>query len=147
MADELGMLRSEREGLDQRVGDLETAKAELERKVLELAGQPTVELDKIVVSDTGPESEVPSTVTPVSVRAGLGSEGQVLVVNLEYGFIVMSLGRNHGISLGQEFKVVRGAEVVGRVKVEKLYDDLSAATVLSGSDARRIREGDRVKAI
>jgi hypothetical protein len=37
--------------------------------------------------------------------------------------------------------------VLGRVKVEKVYDELSAAAILPESQKNNIREGDAVKAL
>ena len=65
-------------------------------------------------------------------------------MNREYDFIVMDLGRNHGVSIGQECKISRGDEVLGTVKVEKVYDELSAAAILPNSKKDRIREHDAV---
>ena len=84
---------------------------------------------------------------PVATTSKASADGQVVVVNREYDFIVMNLGKNHGLSVGQEFQIVRGAEVLGKVKVEKVYDELSAATILPESQKDRIREGDTVKAL
>ena len=84
---------------------------------------------------------------PVAAVSSTVDSGQVVVVNREYDFIVMNLGKNHGLSVGQEFKVVRGNEVLGRVKVEKVYDELAAAAILPESQKDNIREGDGVKAL
>ncbi len=113
----------------------------LETKVLELSGQPTVELDKVVVS-SGESPAAAKAVTPAS-----GREGQVIVVNREYDFIVMNLGKNNGLEIGQQFQIVRGEEVLGWVKVEKVYDELAAAAILPQSKKEQIREGDVVKAL
>lgn len=128
----------------QKLADLEQAKTDLESKVMELSGQPTVELDKVLV--TG-EPGGTGVVMPVSAAPPVMADGQVVVVNREFDFIVMNLGRTHGLSVGQEFQIVRGEEVLGRVKVEKVYDELSAAALLPDSKKNSIREGDVVKAL
>ncbi len=74
-------------------------------------------------------------------------DGQVVVINREYDFIVMNLGKNDGLSIGQEFKIVRDNEVIGRVRVEKVYDELSAAALLPNSQKNSIREGDLVTSL
>ena len=154
MTNQLSVLQSERDTVKQRLADLEKAKSELEAKVMELSDRPTVELDKVLV--TSPAAGMPArgssatagVVMPVSTGAApRTSDGQVVVINREYDFIVMSLGRNQGLSVGQEFQVVRGSEVLGRVKVEKVYDELSAAALLPESKKNTIREGDLVRAL
>lgn len=121
----------------KRLADLEKAKADLESKVMELSGQqPLVELDKVLVKGDQ------AITLPTSVPS---ADGQVVVINREFDFIVMNLGRNHGLAVGQEFQIVRGSEVLGRAKVEKVYDELSAAALLPESKKNAIREGDVVR--
>jgi uncharacterized protein YlxW (UPF0749 family) len=144
---QLADLKSERETLQQRLSDAEAAKADLESKVMELSNQPTVELDKVLVTGSAPVPGPEGTTLPVAAVSSTAVSGQVVVVNREYDFIVMNLGKNHGLSIGQEIQVVRGAEVLGRVKVEKVYDELAAAAILPESQKDSIREGDSVKAL
>ncbi len=59
----------------------------------------------------------------------------------------MNMGKNQGLTVGQQFKIVRGSEVLGTVKVEKVYDELSAAAILPESKKDSIREGDAVVAL
>ena len=134
-------LKGQQSTLRSQVSELETAKSDLESKVMELSQQPTVELDRVVVG-SGEDGIGDVTSMPASV-----SHGQVLVVNREYDFIVVNMGKNQGLQIGQEFQIMRGDEVLGRVKVEKVYDELSAAAILPQSKKDAIREGDLVKAI
>lgn len=135
---QITQLQTQQQELQQRLADTEKAKGELEAKVLELSGTPTVELDKIVVKSDE------ATSAPAASRAQ--GEGQVIVVNREYDFIVMDLGKKQGLQVGQEFQIMRGDEVLGRVKVEKVYEELSAAAILPESKKDSIREGDLVRA-
>ena len=158
---QLASLQKERDDVKRQVADLERAKSQLESKVMELSsapqpmdgGQPTVELDKIFVSSSPSSSSASSAVSPMTggsvlpVTTSSGSDGEVVVVNREYDFIVMNLGKNHGLSIGQEFQIVRGTQVLGKVKVEKVYDELSAAAILPESQKNNIREGDSVRAL
>lgn len=144
---QLADLQNEREAIQQQLADLEKAKGELESKVTELSStdRPTVQLDKVMVNANQPGD---ATVVPASTGTPAAStEGQVVVVNREYDFIVMNRGKNHGLSVGQEFQIVRGNQVLGKVKVEKVYDELSAAAILPDSQKDNIKEGDAVKAL
>ena len=156
----LSELQAERETMKQQLVDLERAKGELESKVMELSERPTVELEKVTVTNgqtpgAGPSAGVAQPtgggvalpVSAVSTASISAREGQVVVINREYDFIVMNLGKNHGLSVGQEFQVVRGNEVLGKVKVEKVYDELSAAAILPESKKNTMHEGDTVKAL
>jgi len=139
LTDQLAQSQKDRDAVQTQLADLERAKTELETKVLELSAHPTVELDKVVVTNAPPFG---MSATPTSAV-----QGQVIVVNREYDFIVINLGKQQGLEIGQEFQIVRGQEVLGRVKVEKVYDELSAAAILPDSNKDAIREGDLVKAL
>lgn len=144
LSEQLAQLKKEQETLHTQLAELEKAKADLESKALEFSSaHPTVELDKVVVTGTGAQAASSSAAGDQAAAV----QGQVVVVNREYDFIVMNLGKNHGLAIGQEFQIVRGDQVLGRVKVEKVYDELSAAAILPESKKDEIREGDTVKAI
>jgi hypothetical protein len=148
--DQLASLQTERDSFKKQLTDLQQAKTALESKVMELADRPTVELDKVLVTgdDTGPGIILPASASgPVPMGAAPPALGaaQVMVVNRDYDFIVMNQGKNHGVAVGQEFQIFRGPEVLGRAKVEKVYDELSAAALLPESKKNHIREGDSVR--
>jgi hypothetical protein len=156
MTRQVSGLNNEREELRQRVASLEDAKQLLETKVSELSQHPTVELDKVLVSGAGGQTPAvlapPSPVAleiapPLGAAAAAGLNGQVVVVNREYDFIVMNLGRNHGVTVGQELRIVRDQQELGRVRVEKVYDELSAAALLPQAQEDQIQEGDAVVAL
>ena len=142
--DQVAKLKGDQEKLQKQLTDLEEAKADLERKVLEFSKHPNVELDKVVVTGGGPDGAAGDL---SATTGGGGLQGKVVVVNREYDFIVMNLGKNQGLAIGQEFQILRGQQVLGKVRVEKLYDELSAASILPESNKDAIREGDVVAAI
>ena len=142
--DQLASLQSERDTFKKQLTDLQQAKTELESKVMELSDRPTVELDKVLV--TGEPSSAAMVMPASTSGPATGSPtAQVMVVNRDYDFIVMNQGKNHGVAVGQEFQIIRGNDVLGRVKVEKVYDELSAAAMLPDSKKNQIREGDGVR--
>lgn len=169
LTDQLARVRQEQDALQKQLGLLRDENNQLEQKVVELSKHPTVELDRVVVnptsgapataapnpvSVTGPASAITDQTLPAMLPSSAPAAaqpretlGQVIVVNREYDFIVVNLGSNQGLTLGQEFQVVRGDQVLGRVKVEKLYDELSAAAILPSSNKDAIREGDSVRPI
>lgn len=143
-SNQLTDLQSERESIKKQLSDLESAKDALEAKMAELSTHPTVELDKVVVGEGSMESSGGAVSAGPATSPG---SGQVVVVNREYDFVVMNMGKNHGLSIGQQFRIVRGGETLGTVKVEKVYDELSAAAILPESKKDSIREGDQVIAL
>ena len=147
VASQLTELQSQRDAAKKQLADLQKAKGELESKVMELSGQPFVELETVRVANDQEAGTEQSAAMPASASSVDFAQGQVVVINREYDFVVMNMGKNRGLSVGQEFQVVRGSEVLGKVKVEKVYDELSAAAILPESQKNNIREGDSVKAL
>lgn len=177
VAQELDGVKDQQKSLKKQLAQIERDKAELEAKQAEQLEASAVNLDTVVVggpdaptfgadpalaADATQPARPPEPMTRASAAASLppvlpsssssmpsGSavQGQVVVVNREYDFVVMNLGRNHGLAIGQEFQIVRGQEVLGRVKVEKVYDELAAASILPNSKKDAIREGDLLKSI
>ena len=138
LVEQVAQLKTQQDTAQKQLEELQQAKAQLETKVLELSdsSMPSVELEKVVVSG------VPGLQQPAS-----SVQGQILVINREYDFIVVNLGKNQGLGVGQELHIVRGQDILGRVKIEKLYDELSAAAILPGTKEDVIREGDVVRVI
>jgi len=143
-------LKTQQQAMQQELAKVQEAKADLEAKTTAV-DQPSVKLDPVVVSGAtgyGDASASAFADLPVTQPKGISTvQGQIVVVNHDYDFIVMNLGRNQGLQIGQEFQVLRGSEVLGRVKVEKLYDELAAASILPESKKDAIKEGDLLRAI
>ena len=60
----------------------------------------------------------------------------------------VGMGKRLAEAFPQAAETFREAdEVLGRVKVEKVYDELSAAAILPDSQEDNIREGDTVTAL
>lgn len=124
--------------LQGRIKELESKKAELETKIKVLETQSQgVELGKIVVSPEKPK-ETSSTTFEASL------EGKVLVVNKDYNFAVINLGSKDGIDIGSVFSVYHNNKYLGDIKVEKIYDSMSAAGFVSSDLKDKINEGDTV---
>ncbi|NQT06541.1 MAG: hypothetical protein HQ575_03270 [Candidatus Omnitrophica bacterium] len=72
------------------------------------------------------------------------NQGAVLVVNRKFDFIVSNLGKADGINIGMELDVYRKDKLIARTCVEKLYEKMSASTILPDFTNAGIREGDQV---
>ena len=71
--------------------------------------------------------------------------GKVLVVNTEFHFVFIDLGRKDNVSLGDEFLVYRGSQKVATIQVEKVYGSMATAAILAGSQEQEIFEDCVVK--
>lgn len=142
---ELNALKKEKETLEIKIKDaeakindleillvqLQTVKSELERKLDNIMSKRLeVELEKVVVK------------RPVSSNIG-----RVLAVNHPYEFVVINLGEEQRMDAGMILGVYRGKELIGRIKIEKVYANMSVADIIFESAKGIIREDDVVKSI
>lgn len=128
----LASLQDEKEQLE---GQLQEAKSQGQAAVTQPQTQPAVDLGKVSVGK--PVSQMTSPELP-------GKMGRILVVNDEFNFVVVSFGKNDGLEGGEVLNIYRDGKLIGKVQVEKLYDAISAATILDGK-AGVYKEGDTVK--
>lgn len=111
------------------------------------AEAPAVQLKKIVVSPAeGATKEAPiraaaaDTAAP-SVPAPL--EGKVLVVNEEYDFIVISLGKDDNVAVGDMVEILRQDKKIAEAKIEEVRDTMSVAMPLEQGMIKNIKQEDR----
>ncbi|MFH1856366.1 MAG: hypothetical protein ABH836_03935 [Candidatus Omnitrophota bacterium] len=71
--------------------------------------------------------------------------GEVLVVNKEFSFLVVALGREHNLKLGDILSVYRSGEFIGKAVVERVEEEISAASVLPDWRNVEFKEKDVVK--
>lgn len=155
LAQELESLKTDYASAQDQLASLENEKKELEEQLKQAASiqatapqqteQSAVDLGRITVG-----AETPSVVTtsqPVSQISSAdlpGKMGRILVVNDEFNFVVVSFGKNDGLKGGEILNIYRGGNSIGKVQVEKLYDAISAATILDGKTGV-YQEGDTVR--
>ncbi len=122
LANALAQLREKQESLQEQ---LKQAKQQMQgphRPSAASAPRSGVELKKIVVK---PKKEL---------------SGKVLVVNKEFHFVVIDLGKKDEVGVGDEFVVYRNSQDIGKVKVEKAYEAMCTASILPGSQEEKINE-------
>ena len=158
MADELAKAKQDVRLVQNDLTQLRQAKEALERRVKEMMTAGTSPETIIVTPETGaaagaavavparPVQQVPplkGTVPPGG--AVPATSGNVLVVNREFNFIVVSLGEKDGLKAGQFLEVLRAGKVIGKVQVERVYENMSAANLLPEQTKTEIKEGDTVR--
>lgn len=88
----------------------------------------------------GVQPAVPSTVT-----TEVAITPKVLTVNRKFNFVVVNLGLQDGLKMGDKLKVFKQGKSSATVQIEKLYDKFSAATILEENAQQRIAEGDEIR--
>ncbi|MFC1623933.1 hypothetical protein ACFL28_01250 [Candidatus Omnitrophota bacterium] len=120
------------------ISRLSNEKAKLRRDLAGLKKGP-VDLDKIVVSPSG-GSSLKRSLKPLEELL----KGSVLVVNRDYSFIVTDLGQDDNVNKGLKVEIRDGSKLLGRAEIDKVYDTMSSATVLPGSNINNIKKGNLV---
>jgi len=139
-------LESEKQSLIDEIANLEQ---ELEDFLHNKGG---VELQGVVVT---PENDTPSSETiatkdwfsrdpamdrnqtferPFLVEESLAEEhrltGRVLIYNKEYDFVIIDLGERDFVEKGEMFEVLERGRSIGTIRVERVYDRMSAGIVV-----------------
>lgn len=71
-------------------------------------------------------------------------QGEVVMVNRQYQFIVINLGAEQGAVSGGLVNVSQDGKLFARVRLERVYPSMSAGTVLDDGALAAIKEGDGV---
>ncbi len=139
LEDKEQQIRATLDRLEQEIAGRKKAEAQLiialkgkdilEAKLNNLKEAHTIELEKIVIK--------PGSVTT----------GKVIMVNKEYAFVVVNLGIQHNINVGDILSVYRNDEFIGKVQIEKAEEKISAAAILPNWQNAEFRQDDLVKII
>lgn len=97
----------------------------LEAKMSNLAqSSKIIELEKIVI------------------KPGSVIKGNITMVNKEYGFVIVNLGSQHNLKVGDILSIYRSDEFIGKVQVERAEELISAAVVLADWQNIEFKEND-----
>ena len=72
------------------------------------------------------------------------SEGYILEVNEKHGFAIIGIGTETGIIVGDILSVYRDDELVSRVVVDKVYEDMSTVVPAESFALAELKTTDRV---
>ena len=143
--------KAERQKLDERLDALQKASSDKPNTEqtsdllvkLQKAQEEKEELTRKLREMSVPEN--PVKIRDIIVQADRKFSGSVLTVNKEFNFIIIDIGQVDGIIKGTELIVHRGKKLVGKVKVEKVYEKMSAATIIPKWMQDEVKEDDSVK--
>jgi len=143
--------------LETRLREIEQIRAIYEKTIEESrqiakVEKEVVELPLIVVKgEPSREQEAPQTFSSSSVVVAAEQavehvqKGKVVTVNEKYHFVVIDLGRDHGIQDGMTFHVYREGREVGVVRVTEARQKISACDIVKVVPPTTfLREGDLV---
>jgi len=103
-----------------------------------------VDLPRIVLNRD--VQKVAKLTTPSLERIGedSGLKGRVVTVNKEHNFVVIDLGKQDGLEIGNQFNVYRGGAFLGSVEVIQARDRIAAADIKDLKEGMDIEINDTV---
>jgi hypothetical protein len=108
--------------IQSKIDEIWEIKDDLDRSIRETQGAPSseVELPPIVVSSNGEAMSYNTGTTP-------GFNGKVISMNEANNFVIVNIGENKGVRLGDSLSVYRDSKYIARLEVIQVRKDISAA--------------------
>lgn len=113
--------------------------------------QMDIELDQIVVTPDVrvTEEDIMRQITDSTKQESSGSsgsipEGRILSVDVETAFVVINLGRKHGLTNGIFMAVYRGNDYLGDIKITRTQEEMAAADLVPPLSGQILRKNDQV---
>lgn len=168
---EVGTLReqikgyvSQRDEAKKEVDRVAQEAGELRKRIKQLEDQKTLlseqlnlgeETDKAVVQEAAKLAPASAASAPASQpekkkEKAPGENGdhrpsQVLSVNRQFNFVVVNVGIRDRVKIGDTLRVEQNGKLIGRLQVEKLYENFSACAITEEIKPAQIKEGDLVR--
>jgi chromosome segregation ATPase len=129
LTDRSSQIKDLREKLDSVRGGAKTEVPEEKKE--------TIELPPIIVR---PQSKESSTPTQASIST---LTGKVMAVNRDNNFVIIDLGEETGINVGNSFQVYRDGKSIANIEAIQVRSDMAACDIKK--ETRPIKVGDIVK--
>lgn len=130
-----------------RINEIYQIKDSLEKAVTpKMSGRNEIELPPIVVSSqTSAANKAPAPDEGSAEESEEKSEvgGSVVSVNDENNFVILDVGEEDGVKLGDSLSVYRGTEFIGALEIIQLRKDIAAADIKT--KVTQIQVGDVVR--
>lgn len=145
-------LATEKKDLEDHLAQMDAA---IKDKVLETAalGAKVSSAEEPLHTKTQPPADANSVELPaIVVRPHTGAtsslmesatKGKVVAVNKVNNFVIIDLGEDSGIRLGQNFQVVKGAKTIANLEVIQVRKEISACDIKK--EYASIEIGDSIK--
>ena len=73
-----------------------------------------------------------------------GEVGVIISYDPKFGFYVINRGADHGLKKDQEFTVLRGGKLVGKIKIKQTQPTVSIADAVKAFTRQQLQPGDKV---
>lgn len=119
-------LKEEKKALQEQFSSFQRVQQNLQKKISRLLKRTKVQLGEVVVK--------PSPLT-----------GQIIKANKKYNFVIIDLGKNDGVQASMELNAYREDRLIGTIKIEKVYDELSVGKAAFEWTGDELAVGDAVR--
>lgn len=83
--------------------------------------------------------------SPQKPITGSGGEiGAIVNYDSKFGFYTVNRGADHGLKKSQEFRVLRGGKLVGKIKINNTFPTVSTADPVKDFTRQPLQVGDKV---
>lgn len=128
-------LENEKVALQVEIDDLNTRLVESEESMRDLQDELAA-LEAVIArmeGELGNQQRIPKGLT-----------GRVILVNPYWNFVILDIGSEEGLSEQSEMLIHRGEELVGKVRVTNVKEQLAVAEVITDWEREPVQEGDYV---
>ena len=119
-----------------------SAKDKLQKTLTQLKTHGSVDLEKIIIAPTANEEEIEDI---IRIDVSEEGEGSILLVNTQYQFAIVDLGKKDNVKVGDSLSVIREGKEIGALSVDKVYDDMASAGITSLHQGYFLKIHDRVE--
>lgn len=141
----------EKSTLQRRIDELETMFKEKLTQASNLSDQLDAVRSGAVKAESAKRESVvlpaivvkPSSAAKEAAVDSMGLEGKVLAINRENNFVIIDLGENHDIKIGDSFRIYHGEDAVADITVIQSRSGISACDIKK--EIEPIKIGDPVR--
>jgi len=90
------------------------------------------------------KNETPKGGTPRSNTKPGAEIGAIASYDPKFNFYVINRGADHGVKAGDEFNVLRGGNLVGKIKIKQTQPTVSIADAVKEFTRQQLKAGDKV---
>ena len=142
-------LQQEREILSKRLSELDQILQERVDQIIEVKND--LKAARTDAKEVSTKDSKVVQLQPIVVKAAeetpkkpAAAAGQVLAINEENNFVIIDLGEDSGVKVGQTFNVYRNNQQIATLEVIQTRKEISAADIKNLSSGSKIKIGDMV---
>ena len=135
---QVAMLEDEKTSLEANITNLEEEKLSLEEATAQL------EADKALLQTQLEKCEGDLNKEEGNIRMPEGATGHIVYVNPEWNFVVIDIGSQGDAQVGATMIVHRDDNMIGKLRITDVRDDVSICEVMQDYQRAELREGDDV---